>query len=61
MIQETVLRTFLRILSFRIVALAVTAFFVGFNIALTIQLILIVCHYILERSWLKVSWGQRVV
>lgn len=56
--SEIWLRTLVRILTFRILALAVTAFFVGWNIAIVLQLILIVLHYVIERVWLSVSWGK---
>lgn len=60
MIAERPLRTFSRIVSFRLIALAITAFFVGWSIAVTLQIILICVHYVQERLWLKTSWGYRI-
>jgi hypothetical protein len=54
---ERPIRTFARIVSFRLIALAITAFFVGWSVAVTLQLILLCVHYSMERLWLKTTWG----
>jgi hypothetical protein len=56
---ELPIRTFSRIVSFRLIALAITAFFVGWSIAITLQLILLLVHYTMERLWLKTTWGLK--
>jgi hypothetical protein len=58
--NELPVRTFLRIFSFRLIALAITAFFVGWSVAFTLQIILICVHYTMERLWLKTRWGFRL-
>lgn len=57
--QEFWYRTFARIFTFRLVALAITAFFVGWTVALTLQVILICVHFTMERLWLYSDWGLK--
>lgn len=51
-------RTWARILSYRILAIALTAVWTGLTSAVEIHLGLIILHYIVERVWIKVSWGR---
>jgi uncharacterized membrane protein len=51
-------RTILRALSYRIVALLITAIWTGLSDAIIIHIILTAVHYIMERVWLKVKWGK---
>ena len=55
---ETKKRTFCRTISYRIIALLITAIWTGLSNAILIHIILTVVHYILERFWLKVEWGK---
>ena len=54
---ETKKRTFYRTISYRIIALLITAIWTGLSNAILIHIILTVVHYILERLWLKIKWG----
>jgi uncharacterized membrane protein len=56
--METKLRTFLRILSWRITATLVTAIFTGLKTAVIVHLVLTAMHYYHERIWLKVKWNR---
>jgi uncharacterized membrane protein len=56
--MESKLRTLVKSLSFRIVALLITAPIIGFNLALGIQIILFFAYYLHERVWLKINWGK---
>jgi len=51
-------RTILRALSYRIVALLITAVWTGLSDAVIIHIILTAVHYIMERAWLKIKWGK---
>jgi len=51
-------RTILRALSYRIVALLITAIWTGLSDAIIIHIILTAVHYVMERVWLKVKWGK---
>jgi uncharacterized membrane protein len=51
------LRTIIRTLSYRFVALLITALWTGLGDAILIHIILTVVHYCFERIWLKVKWG----
>jgi uncharacterized membrane protein len=51
-------RTIVRALSYRIVALLITAVWTGLSDAIIIHVILTAVHYIMERLWLKIKWGR---
>ena len=55
---ETHLRTFVRLVAWRLIALALTAFWTGLGDAVVIHIILAVGQYISERVWLKFDWGK---
>jgi len=55
--METKSRTLFRILSFRIIALLITAIWTGLNNAILIHITLTIIHYLFERLWLKIKWG----
>ena len=51
-------RTIVRAVSYRIVALLITALWTGLSNAIIIHVILTAIHYIHERLWLKIKWGR---
>jgi uncharacterized membrane protein len=51
-------RTVIRALSYRIIALLITAIWTGLSDAVIIHVILTAVHYIHERIWLKIKWGK---
>ena len=51
-------RTVVRAISYRIIALLITALWTGLSDAVVIHLILTAVHYIHERIWLKIKWGK---
>jgi uncharacterized membrane protein len=51
-------RTVVRTISYRIIALLITAIWTGFSDAVVIHIILTAVHYGLERIWLKIKWGR---
>jgi len=51
-------RTIVRTVSYRIIALLVTAIWTGLGDAIVIHLILTAVHYGFERIWLKIKWGR---
>jgi len=56
---ETHKRTVIRTISYRIVALLITAIWTGLSKAILIHIILTLVHYIMERLWLKIKWGKK--
>jgi len=56
--METKKRTVVRALSYRIVALLITAIWTGLSDAVLIHVILTAVHYVMERIWLKIKWGR---
>jgi len=57
--METKKRTIIRTISYRIIALLITAIWTGLNNAILIHIILTVVHYVMERTWLKIKWGLK--
>jgi uncharacterized membrane protein len=51
-------RTIVRTISYRIIALLITAVWTGLSDAVIIHVILTAVHYGLERIWLKIKWGR---
>ena len=51
-------RTVVRTISYRIIALLITAIWTGLSDAVIIHIILTAVHYGLERIWLKIKWGR---
>lgn len=60
MITETHTRTWVRTLSYRIVALLITALWTGLSDAVAIHIVLATVQYIIERVWLKIKWGVKL-
>ena len=56
--METHKRTVTRAITYRIVALLITALWTGLASAVLIHLVLTAVHYIHERIWLKINWGK---
>jgi len=55
---ETHKRTIIRAITYRILALLITALWTGISDAIIIHIILTTVHYIHERIWLKIDWGK---
>jgi uncharacterized membrane protein len=51
-------RTIVRTISYRLIALLITAIWTGLSDAIIIHIILTLVHYGLERIWLKIKWGR---
>jgi len=56
--METHARTLARTILYRIVALLITAIWTGLSDAVIIHLILTAVHYLMERLWIKITWGR---
>jgi uncharacterized membrane protein len=55
---ETHVRTVARTISYRIIAMLITALWTGLGNAVIIHIVLAAVHYIMERVWLKIKWGK---
>jgi thiamine transporter ThiT len=51
-------RTIVRTISYRMIALLITAIWTGLSDAVVIHIILTLVHYAMERVWLKIKWGR---
>ena len=56
--SETHTRTWVRTLSYRLLALAITAVWTGISSAIEIHVALAILQYVIERVWLKIKWGK---
>ena len=55
---ETHVRTVARTMSYRIIAMLITALWTGLSNAVIIHIVLAIVHYVMERVWLKINWGR---
>ena len=55
---ETHTRTVARTMSYRIIAMLITALWTGLGNAVIIHIVLAAVHYVMERVWLKINWGR---
>ena len=53
--KESIIRTIIRTITYRIIALLITALWTGLPDAILIHIILTVVHYAHERIWLKIK------
>jgi len=58
--SESHKRTIARAVSWRIIATLITAIWAGFNAAIVINVILTILHYVHERVWLNIHWGNDI-
>jgi hypothetical protein len=56
--SETHSRTIVRTISWRVLAMLITALWTGLGDAIAIHIVLAILHYITERAWLKIKWGK---
>lgn len=56
--METKKRTIVRSITYRIIALLITALWTGLFDAILIHIILTCIFYIHERIWLKIEWEK---
>jgi len=56
--METKKRTIVRALTYRVIALLITAIWTGLSDAVVIHIVLTAVHYAMERLWLKIKWGR---
>jgi hypothetical protein len=57
--SETHSRTIARTVSYRLVALLITALWTGLGEAVAIHFVLAIVQYTMERVWLRVKWGKQ--
>jgi len=51
-------RTLIRTVTYRLLALLITAIWTGLGTAIAIHIILTLVHYVHGRVWLKIKWGK---
>ena len=56
--METHARTLVRTVTYRIIALLITALWTGMSDAVVIHIILTGVHYLMERVWMRIRWGR---
>jgi uncharacterized membrane protein len=56
--KDTIKRSIIKTLFFKIVTTSVTALFTGVGTAIVLHLILTVFYLVYERVWNKIKWGK---
>lgn len=56
--SETHSRTIVKSITWRIIATLIAAYWVGFQIAIIMNIVQTVAYYFHERSWIKIKWGK---
>ena len=56
---ETNIRSIAKMITFKILTVAVTVPITGLNNALLIHTLTTICFYLHERAWNKVKWGRK--
>ena len=56
--KETIWRSILKTVCFKIITTAITAIFTGISAAIGIHLILTIVYLVYERVWNKIEWGR---
>lgn len=59
--KDTVWRSVVKTIFFKIITTAITAAFTGIGKAVAIHLILTAVYLIYERVWNKISWGRKII
>jgi len=68
-VDETRTRSLLKALSFRIIEISVDTFILSFfvttpvalGLAITLELICLLLHFVFERGWNKINFGRKIV
>jgi hypothetical protein len=55
---ETHQRTLTRTVTYRLIAMLITALWTGLGTAVVIHIALTAVHYVHERFWLMIKWGK---
>lgn len=56
--SETHSRTLVKAITWRIIATLIAAWWVGFEIAIVMNIVQTVAYYFHERVWVKIRWGK---
>lgn len=56
--SETHSRTLVKAITWRIIATLIAAWWVGFEIAIIMNIVQTVAYYFHERVWIKIRWGK---
>ncbi len=56
--SETHTRTIVKAITWRIIATLIAAWWVGFQVAIIMNIVQTVAYYFHERVWIKIRWGK---
>jgi uncharacterized membrane protein len=56
---DTQTRSAVKLVTFKIITVAVTVPITGLGTALMIHLLTAICFYVHERVWNKINWGKK--
>lgn len=57
--METHKRSIVKSITWRIIATLIAAYWVGFQIAILMNIVQTIAYYIHERVWVRINWGRQ--
>lgn len=57
--MESHTRSIVKSITWRIIATLIAAYWVGFHIAILMNIVQTIAYYIHERVWTKIDWGRK--
>ena len=57
--MESHKRSIVKSITWRIIATLIAAYWVGFQIAILMNIVQTIAYYIHERIWVKIDWGRK--
>lgn len=60
MTTETHKRSIVKSITWRVIATLIAAWWVGFEVAIIMNIVQTIAYYIHERLWVHIDWGRNV-
>jgi uncharacterized membrane protein len=57
--METHKRSIVKSITWRVIATLIAAYWVGFEIAILMNIVQTIAYYIHERLWVHINWGRQ--
>lgn len=59
MTTETHKRSIVKSITWRVIATLIAAYWVGFEVAIIMNIVQTIAYYIHERLWVRIDWGRK--
>lgn len=57
--METHKRSIIKSITWRVIATLIAAYWVGFEVAILMNIVQTIAYYIHERIWVNINWGKK--